>query len=609
MSIITGTTPFNRQKRGTGHIMRELLIGLGVIFVAAVVFNFTLGVSYGVKAILMMVVSIVTTWISDIIAASLRYNKKKHGQFTDYLVDFVTTNFSVVTAVIFTLTLPIGTPYYVVIVGSIFATLVVKHVFGGFGHNIFNPAALGRLFVTLTFGPSLVSYLSDADKSLGGLTAGMTVTGHYAQDGAKWLTGSLTSNVSMLDLYLGNYSAAIGETFTLLIIVVGIVLAIRNVINWRTPTFLFGTVALSSLIISLIAGVNVGEYLLLQFGLGGLAFGAIFMFTDPVTSPTSNTGKSLIGVLGGLFIVLIRVAGSYPEGVAFSIALVNVFSPMIDKLIVGRTNVKVWKPYAINGTALFVSLGVLAGVSALKMPEEEVIEPVESVFSYSGTYTSPAPSGHSSEFTTKATVGLDRFFNITDLELEEIASPATYVDDERKAEFVDYYTSINVAEFKALPVVNLDVSAGATQNPIESPHIMPGLIYTSIAIHGAINEALSDINVYVGQETSPSHDPAQGGKDLTMEVVVYVDVNSDTIKTVDIVENATSGTPNFLNKWNEGYEEVVSYYEDVDVATFLAYASYEEFYSDEIQGIFAGVTYSGNRLFKATQNALEGYGA
>lgn len=612
MSIITGTTPFIRKKRTTKQIMIELLIGLGVIFIAAVVYNFILGVNYGIKALLMMVVSIAVTWISDIIAASLRYDKKKDGQFTDYLVDFVFTNHSVVTAVIFTLTLPIGTPYYVVIVGSIFATLIVKHVFGGFGNNIFNPAALGRLFVTLTFGPSLVSYLSDADKGLGGLTAGMTVTGDYAQSGTKWLTGTLTSKVSMLDLYLGNYSAAIGETFTLLIIVVGIVLAIREVINWRTPAFLFGTVAASSLIISLIAGVNVGEYLLLQFGLGGLAFGAIFMITDPVTSPTSNTGKSLIGVLGGLFIVLIRVAGSYPEGVAFSIALVNVFSPMIDKLISGRTNVKVWKPYVVNGTALLVTIGVLGSVSALKMPKVEQPEPddtVPAVFTYSGSFTVAAPSGYSTEIAAKATIGLDRFFNITSLELTDIASPDTYVTDESKAEIIEYYTSLSVADFKLLPEIAIQVPAGATIDPDIGDHLFPGLAYTSAAIHGAISDAFKDIEVYHGDYTSSSHDPSQGGQDLKMEVVVYVDETQDKIKSLDITDGATSGTPNFLNKWNENYEEVVSYYEDVDVITFLNYENPNDFYNENIRGVFAGVSYSAGRLFNSVQSALEGYGA
>lgn len=611
MNIVSGTTPFIRQKKSTKQIMLDLLIGLGVIFVAAVVYNFILGVNYGIKAILMMVVAVVVTWLSDIIAAALRYNKKKDGVFTDYLVDFITSNYSVVTAVIFTLTLPIGTPYYVVIVGSVFATLIVKHVFGGFGNNIFNPAALGRLFVTLSFGPKLVAYLDTADMSLGGLSAGMTLTGQYAADGTKWLTGSLNSNVKMLDLFLGNYSAAIGETFTLLIIVVGVVLAVREVINWRTPVFLFGTVALSSIFISLVTGVNVGEYLLLQFGLGGLAFGAIFMFTDPITSPTSNYGKALIGIIGGLFNVLIRVAGSFPEGTAFSIALVNVFSPMIDRLISGRTNVKVWRPYAVSGSMVVLTVGILTGISAAKLPKvdgpDDDGDGVVAAYTYSGTYTSAAPSSYASTFTTKADVGLDMYLNIIKLELEEIASPATFVDEATKNELVNYYTSLSVAEFKALPAVDVELNAGATVNAPAGDHVLPGFIYTSAAVYHAVDDALKDITVYYGEYESLSHAPAQGGKDLTMEVVVYVE--DGKIKALNTLDGATSGTPAFLERWEGAFSEVVSYYVGVEVVEFKNYADENAFYSETIKEVFAGVSYSAGRLFNAVQNALEGYGA
>ncbi|NLN80335.1 MAG: RnfABCDGE type electron transport complex subunit D, partial [Erysipelotrichia bacterium] len=178
MNIVTGTAPFIRPKRTTSQIMIELLIGLGVIFIASVTYNFILGVNYGLKTILIMLISIVVSLVSDLIAGSLRYKKSKHGAYDKYILSFIKDNFSVVTGVILALTLPVGTPYYVVVVGNLFATLIVKHAFGGFGNNIFNPAALGRLFVLLAFGPTLVSYLSEADKSIGGLSAnaGLTIT-------------------------------------------------------------------------------------------------------------------------------------------------------------------------------------------------------------------------------------------------------------------------------------------------------------------------------------------------------------------------------------------------------------------------------------------------
>ena len=244
----------------------------------------------------------------------------------------------------------------------------------------------------------------------------------------KFIVGALPSNVKLLDLLIGNHSGALGETFTLLIFIVGVVLAVREVINWRTPVFMLATVAISSLFLGLIGGVNVFEYMLLQLGLGGLMFGAIFMFTDPVTSPTSNLGKALIGIFGGFFNVLIRIAGNYPEGTAFSIALVNVISPMIDRFITGRTDTKIMETIYCIRRFLFLSVGILSAVGAAKMPTVEpppVVPDGPKVYvTYSGKYDSPAPATqYSGTFTTKVEVGLDVNYHIVKLEYDVVANP------------------------------------------------------------------------------------------------------------------------------------------------------------------------------------------
>lgn len=725
MNIVTGTAPFIRPKRTTSRIMIELLIGLGVIFVASVVYNFILGVNYGLKTILIMLISIVVSLVSDLIAGSLRYKKSQHGAYDKYILSFIKENFSVVTGVILALTLPVGTPYYVVVVGNLFASLIVKHAFGGFGNNIFNPAALGRLFVLLAFGPTLVSYLSEADKGLGGLSAdaGLTITSQFSQS-SKWLSSSLgNTNVSMLDLYLGNHSGALGETFTLLIIVVGIVLAAREVINWRTPVFLFGTVALSSIFISLVIGANVGEYLLLQFGLGGLVFGAVFMFTDPVTSPTSNFGKALIGVIGGLLNVLIRLGGSFPEGTAFSIALVNVFSPMIDKLYSGRTNVKIWRHYVVTGSFALAGVAILTGVSAAKLgpppiePEvipfviyegkSEVMDPlnnpqkqfqveaevglsdeyeivtlklndvstpdrfsndeIENVIKYYTSITleqfkelaapeidSGATQPNQSEepyilknniytskgiydaiydavgnidvyhgqsqkyyatqynsFEAKASVFLNEYYEIVNLKLEDYASPATYLNETQTQQLIDFYTSINIAEFKALPVPQIDEDydnpsyVGPTLPNQEGPHIVPGRIYSSVAIYEAIDNALEDIVVLEGQDLDYPREglPLEEENKMLMKVNVYVDEKHDLIKSVDILEGAS--TNEWKARWENLYPLILRKYYNLEVNYFKTLVSHQELYASEL---YSGASVSVNRLFKATQNALEGYG-
>lgn len=724
MNIVAGTAPFNRAKRSTTQIMVELLIGLGVIFLASVIFNFTLGVNYGIKTILIMLIAVVTSLVGDLIAGALRYNKSKHGPFDKYIVSFILQNFSVVTAVIFALTLPVGTPYYVVIVGSLFATLVVKHTFGGFGNNIFNPAALARLFVALAFGPSLVGYLSDADKSLGGLKAGITVTGQYVADGGKWLTGALSNtNVSMLDLYLGKYSAALGETFTILILVVGFVLALRNVINWRTPVFLFGTVLISSVFISLVTGFPMGEYILLQFGLGGLAFGAIFMFTDPVTSPTSNFGKALIGILGGLFNVLIRVAGSFPEGTAFSIALVNVFSPMIDRLYAGRTNMKIWRHYAVSGGALAVSVGILTGVSAGKLPKPEPLPDIVPFVVYEGKsnvqdplsnpekqftvnvkvglsevyeivtlevadfstpnrftdgaldnlisyYTSitleefkalPAPSlsagatspgqsgdyiltnniytslgiyeaisdavgnldvyhgeaeevevfshGYSAgKFKAKVGVYLNEYYDIVNLTIENGSTTEAYLNEAARTRLINYYKTLSVAEFKALPApqVDLELEAGPTVPGQEGDYIISGSILSSRAIFNAISDALKDINVYEGEDFDYPRSGLDEGDEykMLMKVNVYVNKETNKIKTAEVVEGGS--TSNWKDRWEKALPHIIRKYYDLSVADLLAMTSHLQLYPGDSE-IHANVSVSPSRLFHAVQNALEGY--
>ena len=130
-----------------------------------------------------------------------------------------------------------------------------------------------------------------------------------------------------------------GEVFSIALLVIGIVLAIREVINWRIPAFYLGTIAVSSSLIALVLGFNnPGLYVLYHLCAGGAMFAAIFMFTDPVTTPTSPLGNCLIGIIGGLLTVLIRIATNNVEGVVYSIMLINTISPAIDHFITAKTN-------------------------------------------------------------------------------------------------------------------------------------------------------------------------------------------------------------------------------------------------------------------------------
>ena len=360
MAFRTNAAPYQRARRSTLQIMIELSIALLLVWVAAVVYTFISAPKYGVKSILMMVVALATTAACDVVNTLLRHKKDSKTSLKDEILHDLVHNYSYVTAIIFTLTLPVWASYYVVIIGSIFATVVCKLLFGGFGKNIFNPAIMARIFVGICFNLSAKGLKIPTTDS----TSGATITTIINGKPMSWLSDLPLDNLSMSDLFLGNYFGSLGETFTILILVLGVVLAIRKVINWRTPVFYLGTVVLTSLVIALVCGFrNPLTYVGYSVALGGLAFGAVFMLTDPVTGPTSNFGKSLIAVVAGLLTVLIRVKGGYPEGVMYSIAFCNLLSPAVDYISAGKTSAKMPVKYAAVFGLVAISVALCSGLA------------------------------------------------------------------------------------------------------------------------------------------------------------------------------------------------------------------------------------------------------
>ena len=207
--------PYQRANKSTLQIMIELGIALAIVWVAAIVTTFIkLGGDYGVKSILLMVVSLAVTAVCDVITTVLK-NKKDKTLGKKIVYDLV-HNYSWITAMIFTLLCPVWTDYYVVIIGSIFSTLIVKNVFGGFGTNVFNPAAFGRIFIQLCFN------LGVPDAITQGVVGGSTLTG-VVNSTQQWLGSFPIEGYSILDILLGNYFGTMGETFTILILVLGII--------------------------------------------------------------------------------------------------------------------------------------------------------------------------------------------------------------------------------------------------------------------------------------------------------------------------------------------------------------------------------------------------
>ena len=356
--------PFLRNKRSTTSIMLELFAVLCVIWFVSIAFYATkYNVLAGVRVFLIGAWSLVATIIVDIVMALIKGKRT----FKD-VCKFVLKSYSYVTAIIFALCLPAGTSFYVVVIGALFATIIGKYVFGGFGNNIFNPAALGRIFVALSFGSELKTIKAIGDKV--DVVSGSTLTGSI-----NWNTGVSSfigsNKVSLLGTIFGEYQGAIGETFTVLLLVAAIYLIIRGIINYR----LFGgyliTATLCSLVIGLVFKVdNIGEYLVTSLATGGLMFGAVFMITDPVTSPKSQEGKIIYAIIAGFLSIFIRVFSSFPEGVAFALLLANMINPLIDLKVKGNTYEKIGKRSAIILATLIICVGISAGYAALPLNEE-----------------------------------------------------------------------------------------------------------------------------------------------------------------------------------------------------------------------------------------------
>jgi electron transport complex protein RnfD len=218
---------------------------------------------------------------------------------------------AVITGLLLALTLPPALPLWMVAAGAVVAIGIGKQVYGGLGCNPFNPALVGRAFLIVSFPVHMTTWISPLD----GVTSA-TPLGMMKMEGIK--TG-------YMELFLGNVGGSLGETSALLLVLGGAYLIYRGVIDWRIPVSYLGTVAALTMIL--------GHDPLFHVLAGGLMLGAFFMATDMVTTPLTKLGRIIFGIGAGVLVVIIRLYGGYPEGVLFSILLMNIFTPIIDKFI------------------------------------------------------------------------------------------------------------------------------------------------------------------------------------------------------------------------------------------------------------------------------------
>ena len=222
------------------------------------------------------------------------------------------------TGLLLALTLPPGLPLSMVIIGASFAIIVGKQIFGGLGYNIFNPALLGRAFLQTSFPIPMTTWTTP--RTIDAITTA-TPLGSFKFE--KILT-------PYIDLFIGKVGGCIGETSSLAILIGGLILALMRITNWRIPLSYLGTVVIFSGILWFIDPALYPDPVFHLFS-GGLMLGAFFMATDMVTSPITNLGTWIFGIGAGILLVIIRQFGGLPEGVMYSILLMNGFVPLINR--------------------------------------------------------------------------------------------------------------------------------------------------------------------------------------------------------------------------------------------------------------------------------------
>ncbi len=271
---------------------------------------------------------------------------------------------AVVTGILVAFNINVASPWWLPVAGSVFAIAIGKQVFGGLGFNIFNPALLGRAFLVASW-PTLTTagwtrttpLWNSFKSSINGLqnlpnnvpevitsatplsvVKALRDTTQISRDMAETVMNNVASFPTIREIFWGNIGGVIGEVSALALLIGAAYLAWKHIIEWRIPVSYIGTVFVLIYIFGGINGLFSASLLLPVFHIfsGGLILGAFFMATDMVTSPVTKKGRLIFGIGCGILTVVIRLVGGYPEGVSYSILLMNIAVPLIDKYTVPK---------------------------------------------------------------------------------------------------------------------------------------------------------------------------------------------------------------------------------------------------------------------------------
>lgn len=296
--LTVSSSPHIRSSETTQKIMRDVTIALTPAALYGV-YNF------GIRALIVLIISILSAVIAEAACQKIRKQKITVDDFS-----------AVVTGLLIGMNLPSAVPFWIPVVGSFFAIAIVKQAFGGLGHNFINPALAARALLVASWPVHMTTWVKPGSDA---------VTSPTVLAILKEKTGDVLP--SLTDMFMGSIGGCIGETSALLLILGGLYLIYKGVITIKIPGIYIGTVAVLTLIIT---GFDV-ETTMIHLLSGGLILGAFFMATDYASSPITPKGQIIYAFGMGLLTVIIRFYGGYPEGVSYSILLMNVAAPLIDK--------------------------------------------------------------------------------------------------------------------------------------------------------------------------------------------------------------------------------------------------------------------------------------
>ena len=305
INLLAGSSPHIRRGVPTQGIMRDVIIALLPAALCSVIF-------FKVQAAMLILVTVVSCVAAEYAWCRLT---KKENTLTDLS--------AVVTGLLLAFNLPPALPPWIAAIGGVFAIIIVKQLFGGLGHNFVNPALAARAFMVASWPVQMTSWQEP------GWDAVSTATPLAVMKSGE-AAGQLPE---LWDMFLGNTGGCIGETSVLALLIGAVYLLVIRVISPVLPLVFIGTVGFMTWMLGGSEGLFTGDFVYHIFA-GGLILGAFFMATDYTTSPVTFRGRIVMGIGCGLLTSIIRLYGGYPEGVSYSILLMNLVVPIIDRYMI-----------------------------------------------------------------------------------------------------------------------------------------------------------------------------------------------------------------------------------------------------------------------------------